>query len=282
MIAEFVASWPLFRDTWVAGWLIALLLSLVGVVVVARDQIFLGVALAQAASLGVALGMVAGGPLGVAESDAFLSSMAVAAALLASLATAHAGGPGRESHEARTGWVFLLAASGAILALAHSPHGLEEIHRLVASSIIGATPTDVAVFAGLAAATAAALAVGHRHVLLVALDPTMAAAVGLHVARWHAATSGWLGLSVGLSIRVSGILYGFGCLVLPALVARNLCREVRPMFLVAPAVGVASAGVGFVVAHGWDFPPGQMTVALLGGLVACSRAVAAWRRRGAR
>jgi ABC-type Mn2+/Zn2+ transport system permease subunit len=277
VIADFVASWALFRDTYVAGWLIALVLSLVGVIVVARDQIFLGAALAQAASLGIALGMVAGDAVGAADSDAFLSATAVAAALLAALATANAGGPGRESHEARTGWVFLLAASGAILALAHSPHGLEEIHRLVASSIIGATGTDVAVFAALAAATAAGLVAVHRRVLLVALDPAMAAAVGVHVARWLAVTSGWLGLSVGLSIRVSGILYGFGCLVLPALVARNVCREVRPMFLVAPAVAVSTAVAGFVVAHHYDLPPGQTTVALLCGLVALSRAAAARR-----
>lgn len=280
MIAEFLGSWALFQHTYLAGWLIAALLGLVGVLVVARDQIFLGAAVAQASSLGVAVGMVAGGWLAprwpVFESDAFLSAAAVVAAVVAALVTSAGGAPGGESHEARTGWVFLLSASVAILALAHSPHGLEEIHRLVVSTIIGATPADVAVFGALAAASGAALARLHRPVLLVALDPEMAAAVGLRAGRWTAALSVWLGLVLGLSIRAAGILYGFGCLVLPALVARNVCREVAPMFVVAPAVALGATVVAFVVAHHRDLPPGQTSVALLCVLVAASRL----RRRG--
>jgi zinc transport system permease protein len=59
------------------------------------------------------------------------------------------------------------------------------------------------------------------------------------------------------------MLYTFGCLVLPALVAKNVCREVRPMFVVAPVIAVGVATVGFVLANHYDDPPAQMTVALL-------------------
>ena len=41
MIELFVASWDLFHNTYLAGWGIALLLSLLGVFVVARDHIYL-------------------------------------------------------------------------------------------------------------------------------------------------------------------------------------------------------------------------------------------------
>ena len=70
---------------------------------------------------------------------------------------------------------------------------------------------------------------------------------------------------MGLSIRVSGTLYTFGCLVLPALVAKHLVREVRALIWVAPALAVAAAVVGFVFANYWDTPPAHMTVALLCG-----------------
>jgi zinc transport system permease protein len=76
---------------------------------------------------------------------------------------------------------------------------------------------------------------------------------------------------VGLSIRSAGMLYTFGCLVLPALVAKNLCREVRPMFVVAPVVAVCAGAVGFMLANHYDDPPAQMTVALL-----CLLLTAAW------
>jgi zinc/manganese transport system permease protein len=189
--------------------------------------------------------------------------MAVVFSVLAALLTARGEAAGQESHEAVTGWVFLLSASGSILIVSHSPHGLDEIHLLLSSSIIGATQRDVWTFGALVILTALALAASHRRVLLFALDPAMPAAVGMRLKPWALVTSAWLGLAVGLSIRSAGMLYTFGCLVLPALVAKNLCREVRPMFVVAPVIAVGVATVGFVLANHYDDPPAQMTVALL-------------------
>ncbi len=91
---------------------------------------------------------------------------------------------------------------------------------------------------------------------------------------WNLLTSAWLGLIIGLSIRSSGMLYTFGCLVLPALVAKNICREVRHMFLVAPIVAVGTGIVGFLMANQYDYPPGQMIVALF-----CLELAVAWISR---
>lgn len=268
MIHDFLATWILFQNTYLAGWLIALLLSVIGVFVVARDQIFLGAAVTQASTLGIALGMWFPGVF-VAEgfpwlhSDGFLTLMAVIFSVMAALITAGGGEAGRESREAITGWVFLISASLSILLVAHMPHGLQEIHRLLSSSIIGASYVDVWAFGTLTALTIAFVATSHRPLLLLALDPAMAEAVGMRASHWAALLAAWLGLTAGLALRSSGMLYTFGCLVLPALVAKNVCREVRSMFLVAPLVSVGTGLVGFVLAHHYDFPPAQMTVALL-------------------
>lgn len=61
-----------------------------------------------------------------------------------------------------------------------------------------------------------------RPLRLLSVDPTMAAAVGMSPRGWSVVSAIWLGAAIGLSIRVSGMLYTFGCLVLPALAARNL------------------------------------------------------------
>ena len=60
MITRFLASWALFSQAYMTAWLIAIVLSLLGVLVVARDQIFFGAAVAQAATLGIAVAMVLG------------------------------------------------------------------------------------------------------------------------------------------------------------------------------------------------------------------------------
>jgi len=268
VITEFLASWALFSYAYLMAWLIGILLSLVGVLVVARNQIFLGAAVSQAATLGIAVAMVLGEllpgeHLTWLRSDSVLSVMAVCFATLAALLTVRHGQTNSESHEALTGWVFLGSASLAILIVAHSPHGLAEIQRLLSSSLIGATASDVWVFAACTAGTVMALWVGHRRVLLFAMDPAMALAAGMRVTLWAVVLTVWLGLMVGLSLRVSGMLYTFGCLVLPALIAKNLCREVRSLFLVAPLVALSTGVLGCVLADATDSPPAQMTVALL-------------------
>ncbi len=267
MIHSFISSWALFYQSYLTGWLICLLLSIIGVLVVARDQIFIGAAVSQASTLGIALTMWATLMFHLErfswfESDVFFSAMAVIFSILAASITGRGGETGKESHEAITGWVFLISASLSILIVSHSPHGLEEIHRLLSSSIIGATTSDIWTFSLLTFLTALLILLFYRKILLFTLDPSMASAIGMKMKIWGLTTSAWLGLAVGLSIRASGMLYTFGCLVLPALVAKNLCREVRHMFFVAPVVAILAGITGFIFANHYDYPPGQMTVAL--------------------
>lgn len=280
MMQSFLDSWPLFHNAYLAGWCIAVLLPLIGVIVVARDQIFLGAATAQAATFGVALGMwTATLPLfaGVRllNSDAWLSGMAIVFSTLAALFTARADARERESRESTTGWVFLAGASLSVLLLSHSPHGLEEIHRLHSSSLIGAGRFDVWMFGGLAAAAIVAAALAHDRVILWIVDPAMAGATGMRVGRWSAGIAALLGAALGLTIQNAGMLFAFGALVLPGLAARSLCRTVTPMFILAPVLGLAGAVAGFALANHYDYPPAQMTVALWCGGVLAARA---WRR----
>lgn len=268
MIANFVASWPLFAQVYLTAWLLSLLLGTVGVLVVARDQIFLGAAVAQAATLGIAVGLCLRDllpGLAVLHSDTTLGGLAVGSAMLAAYLTAQPRPRTGESHEALTGWVFLTAASGAVLLVAHSPHGLAEVQRLLSSSLIGATTLDVWLCAGGAVLTLLACLLWQRQLLVLALDPALAVAAGLHVRRWRLGLTLWLGLVVGLSLRASGLVYTFGCLILPALIAKNLCRAVRPVLLVAPCIALGLSGLGCLVADATDTPPAQMTVALLSG-----------------
>jgi ABC-type Mn2+/Zn2+ transport system permease subunit len=142
------------------------------------------------------------------------------------------------------------------------------------STLIGVAPVDVWILALLALGTALVTAAWREPLLLLAIDPEMAAAVGLPRQRLGAVIAVWLGLALGVSIHVAGLIYTFGCLVLPVLVAKNLCREMRPVLLLAPLVAVASVAVAFALAHATDVPPAHAAVALLCALVALT-----WLRR---
>ena len=57
MIAEFIESWSLFSSTYISAILIGISLSMIGVIVVARGNVFVAAAVAQASMLGVALSL---------------------------------------------------------------------------------------------------------------------------------------------------------------------------------------------------------------------------------
>lgn len=282
MIESFLQSWPLFHDVYIAGALIAVLLSLVGIVVVARDQIFLGAAVSQSSLLGISVGIWLGGraagtSLEWLDTDATHSIMGGIFAVAGSLVVAAAASRLRETREALTGWLFLAGASLSVLIVANSPHGMAEVNRLLSSTIIGANDIDVAIFVALLAVTVAALALRLRPLMLLLTDAETAQASGIPVARWDHALAVWLGLSVAWSIHVAGVIFTFGCLVLPGLVAKNIVREVRSLFFVAPIVALVTGMFSFVLANGYDLPPGQVTVALL-----CVLQLGAWTMRSVR
>jgi len=269
----FLASWALFGTTYAVGLLAAATLAQVGVWVVARDQIFLGAAVAQASALGVAVALfgapLLGLPLEGLEGEAAPALLAVFASILTAWLAARPPRRAATTTEARTGWIFLGATAAPVLLLAHRPHGLEEIERLMFSTLLAAAPIDLVLFGALAILGAALTARFGPSLLLSAVDPDSAAAAGLRPSRWRLLTAVWLGVAVGLAIRSAGTLFTFGCLVLPALIASGLAREVRTFVWIAPAVAVAAAFAGFWVAHLADWPPAHATIGLLCAALPC-------------
>lgn len=269
----FLASWALFGTTYAVGLLAAATLAQVGVWVVARDQIFLGAAVAQASALGVAVALFAapllGLPLEGLEGEAAPALLAVFASVLTAWVAAQPPTRAATTAEARTGWIFLGATALPVLLLAHRPHGLEEIERLMFSTLLAASPLDLAFFGVLTTVGVALTARLRPALLLFAVDPDSAAAAGLRPSRWRLLTALWLGVAVGLAIRAAGTLFTFGCLVLPALVASGLTREVRTLVWAAPAVALAASFAGFWIAHLADWPPAHATIALLCAALPC-------------
>ncbi|MBL58836.1 MAG: hypothetical protein CMO75_04120 [Verrucomicrobiales bacterium] len=260
MIAEFIESWSLFSRTYISAILIGISLSLMGVVVVARGNVFVAAAVAQASMLGVALSLFF--QIGQPVLSAVFCS--IGASLL--VARKHQVGGGSTSEE-MTGWIFLTSGSLSVLLLVRMPYGLKEIQSLFSSSIIGAGSADMFVFSGLLILFVGFLALRMRRLTLYLSDPVMAAAVGANIFLWSAAIASSLGLATGLAIRSSGMLFTFGCLILPAQMAKIISRDIPRMFMVAPVIALASVLFGLMLGNSYDLPPAQTVVALMSGLL---------------
>ncbi|MEC7882375.1 MAG: metal ABC transporter permease [Verrucomicrobiota bacterium] len=256
MILEFLESWTLFSRTYISALLIGASLSLMGVVVVARGNIFVAAAVAQASMLGVALSLFFG--IGQPVLSAVFCS--VGASLL--IARKHQEG-GASTSEEMTGWIFLVGGSFSVLLLARMPYGLKEIQSLFSSSIIGASSSDIIVFGILLFIFVGFLVIWSRRLTLYLSDPVMASAVGSNIFLWSIGIASSLGLATGLAIRSSGMLFTFGAMVLPAQMAKIICRNISGMFLVAPVVALLSIMFGLVLGNYYDLPPAQTVVALM-------------------
>jgi zinc transport system permease protein len=255
MISEFIASWELFGPSYLTALAGGVLLSLIGVLVVARDQVFLAAAVAQSSMLGVATSLM----LGWANPALLAVGCSVSAALFIN----HRRERGGSTNQETTGWVFLLASALSILLLAKQPFSVKEVQALTASTMIGSTGGEVGLFLAFGTVLAVA-AFGLRDRLVLWLsDPVMAAAVGMRLGLWAAGLAVVLGLAAGLMLRSTGLLFTFGCLVLPALAAKNLAREIGSLFWLAPLIAGVGVLSGLILAHFYDFPPGQVIVVVL-------------------
>ncbi|MFO1052527.1 MAG: iron chelate uptake ABC transporter family permease subunit [Planctomycetota bacterium] len=266
---DFVASFALFGQSYLTGLGAAMLLALVGVFALARRQSFLGVVVAQASTLGIAVVLA----LGTAFAEHHdLHGTPLAAGILFAVVTALLAGrrAAGATDEAVGVWVYVTASALAVLLLAHGPHGLEEIQRLTFSTLIGADEHDL-IQIGVLLAAALALTLGFgRSSLLCAVDPAFAGAIGLRVGLRNAVLSVALGLCIAVAIHTTGTLFSIASLTLPPLAARRLARTMLGTLALAPLLAGCATLVGFVLANGYDYPLGQVAAAVEALVVACA------------
>jgi len=265
---EFMASWGLFAQPYALTIVASMMLAIVGVVTAARRQVFMAAAVAQASTFGYALAIAVTGATAASwSSDASRDAVVIGSALVASMITMlgsnDPGRGGRLDGDERTAWVFIASGAGAILVLAESPVGMEHFRRIQASSVIGATTFDLAASACLLALLALVVLRWSRPLVLLLADPVMASAVGMRVRLWDVAIAVMAGLCVGLGVRSAGMLFTFGALALPVMIAKQWCGEIRSLFRASPLIAGAAAFIGLWIAYARDLPPGQVVVALL-------------------
>lgn len=261
----FIQTWSLFHQTYITGWIVAVLLSLCGIVVVLRDQIFLGVSVAQASTVGVALSLWIAAFLGIdREQSSFFWILEAGAATFAAIAAVvppilKGKSKLRLTVESVNGWIFLAGGAAAILIVAKAPFGLHEVEQILSAGLLGSEWREVSLFGGLLAITFVFVLLFRFRLLLGLLDAGFARSLG--IGSWLEFFSFlWVGLMLGFSLRVAGLIYTFGFLVLPAMSARELSKSPLQLLWVAPLFALVSSALGFILASALDVPITHMAV----------------------
>src|SRR5262245_9021953 len=207
----FSADFPLRNSVYISL-VLGVTCPLVGVYLVARRLVFMGVALPQVSSCGIAFAFALQGwgllPHAHAsageQSLAFLgsTSFTVAAILLLSLLARR----GRGSVEARIGTAYVLAGAWGILLLVKNPLGEHGLLDLLKGEIITISNFELAVTTGTFALVVAALLVFQKEFLLVSFDPEMAKSLKKSVVGWDTFLFLIIGLTISLAVLSVGPL----------------------------------------------------------------------------
>jgi zinc/manganese transport system permease protein len=250
-----VLAWPLL-----AALVLAAIHAWLGLHVLARGVIFVDLALAQVAALGVTVALLAGhAPDGSAAYGYALGFTAAGAALLASVRDRPRVLAAAIPHEALIGSVYAVAAALTVLVLERVPLGGEQIKALLVGSILGVTREDV-LRLGAVYAT-----IGLVHYLC--RRPLAALSFGGPVSRarlWDFVFYLTFGVVVTSSVQIAGVLLVFAYLIVPAVIGAALASSPWRRLLAGWAVGSAASVIGLGASYHWDLPPGATIVATLG------------------
>lgn len=202
--------------------------------VLSRGIIFIDLAIAQVAGLGVIVAAALDWEFyGVATQIS-----AVSAALLATLLLRWIEQKFPDVQEALIGVMFVLAATASILALSGNPHGGEHLKDLLVGQILWVTLD-----------TLWPIAIVYIIILAIWFKPG-------HIGRFTFYFV--FAVTVTVSVQLVGVYLVFASLIIPAIASRKL--EGKPRLFISYSLGAIAYAAGLVLSSIYDFPPGAIIV----------------------
>lgn len=265
-----VLTYPFMQRALLAGLLVGLVASLLGIFVILRRSAFFGDAVAHASLAGVAVGVVTGLPP---------LMLAAALAVGIGLSLHRLEQVGRLSLDTILGFVLPFFMAVGVLVLSLSPGFQPELLSYLFGSILTVSWEGLAAIAVVSAIVVLVLARYGRALVFAAFDPDGAHAAGLQVAALLTLFHVLLALVVVACISVVGIVLVNALLVIPAATAKLLARSLGHMFVLAPLFGIGSVLVGLIASYWLDAPSGPAIVVTAGIVFLVAWGREAWRAR---
>ena len=227
-------DWTIIAPAFAAGVLVSLTHAPLGIQVLQRGIVFIDLAIAQIAGLGVVVADWLGfEPRGVA-----VQISALAAALAGAVILHWTERRWPDVQEAVIGVSFILAANLALLLLAANPHGAEHMKDLLIGQMLW---VDSARLLPVAIATLALLWVWFAWGARIGR-------VGFYLV---------FACAVTISVQLVGLYVVFATLIVPALATQNVMRARLAACYALCAIGYA-LGLGLSLTA--DLPPGPLVV----------------------
>jgi zinc/manganese transport system permease protein len=250
----------LFAILW-APFLMCLVLTgihaYLGVHVLAREVVFVDIALAQIAALGATAAFLLGWEMDTWESYAFGLSATIAGALVLALTRTRRR---HVSQEAVIGVVYAASSAAAVLLSDRAAHGAEQVRTMLVGNLLAVNGPEVAKVAVLYGVVGVFHWLARRPFFLISTDPDRAFDEGWRVRLWDFLFYASFGVVVTSSVRIAGVLLVFSYLIVPALAGVILGSSIRSKLLIGWGFGTFVSVIGMIASATFDLPTGATVV----------------------
>ncbi|HEU4345704.1 MAG TPA: metal ABC transporter permease [Candidatus Binatia bacterium] len=236
-----------------------------GLHVLARGIIFVDLALAQVAALGITAALLAGHPIQSAAAYWYALAFTLGGSLLFAISRTHRAAI---PQEAIIGIVYVVSAAAAVLIVDRAPQGSEHIKQLLVGNILTVTLREIASLALLYAIVGALHWAVRKPLLQISFDPAAAVKQGRWIGLWDFLFYASFGFVVTSSVQIAGVLLVFSYLIVPAAIAALLAHSVATRLAVGWGLGFIVSVAGLVASANWDLPTGAAVVTTFGAFMA--------------
>jgi len=241
-----------------------------GMHVLAREVIFVDIALAQVASLGTALAMQRGIEPHTPSSYIWSLSFAFLGAVLFALTR---GIRRRIPQEAFIGIIYAVAAAGVVLVANFLSHGDEELKEILVGNLLGVSMQHI----GLMVVLYGLLGVFHwifrKKFIALSFDHDAADSNTPRAMFWDLLFYLSFALVITSSVEVAGVLVVFSFLIVPAVFSALFSQRLGIRLAIAWILGVVVSVVGVLVSFELDLPSGASVVVTFGVALALGAVV---------
>ncbi|MGM9999481.1 MAG: metal ABC transporter permease [Candidatus Bruticola sp.] len=224
--------------------LTALMTAYLGVLTVLRRITFVGVALAQLATAGIAMS-------GLLHIPCSLGAVILMLGGVTFFAKDHRQGL---PSEGLIGSAYVAAGAAAVLFIALSPHADSDMLSLLFGNVLAVTSTDIYLMTGSLAFIVIVSALFFKQFMLTSFDPMMAQALGYNVKFWNWLFYFTVGLAIAVAIHSAGALLVFAMLIVPPLTGLCLSHRWRWVCATSLISALASVFTGVALSVRYDLP----------------------------
>ncbi len=234
------------------GLIISTVCSLLGVFVILKRMVFIGITLSQVAVCGVAAGLV----LGI---HPYIGAVLLTTAAV--IALSYPFESARIPRDALLGILFTGASALSILIVSQSGFGLHEVQGMLYGDLIFTNPLDLAVTAGVLSPVILFLLMFLRPTLNVFMDREASQVLGIRTRFWELLFFVALGLAISVSSQTAGSLLVFCYLVVPSSTALLISRRLGAVLAISAVCGAASTISGLYFSAMHDLPTNHIITA---------------------